>query len=165
METFITRTTMERTRESLINLYVGIAKEKLTFRFDPKKMILDLLPMQADLYRVFLTKSQYPLSQSVLDYGKLEIAEHRFINFLKYASLTQQEIDHVFNTFEKARPTHLRKRGAIPLKWRYSVKELYQFVTASKNAAMTIASQEPVSHRVELTREEVEKLYTDDIAA
>lgn len=165
METIITRKTMERTREGLINLYVGIAKEKLTFRFDPKKMILDLLPMQADLYRVFLTKSQYPLSQSVLDYGRLEIGEHRFINFLKHASLTQQEIDHVLDTFGKVKPTHLRKRGAIPLKWRYSVKELYQFVSASKNAAMIIASSEPARHTVELTSEEVEKLYRDDLAA
>src|SRR5690349_25067772 len=115
MGTLMNRTTRERTREDLINLFVCIAKDKSTFRFDPKKMILDLLPMQANLYRVFLTKSQYPLSQSVQDHGKLEIGEHRFINFLKFTSLTQHEIDHVFDTYDSVKPTHLRKREAIPL--------------------------------------------------
>src|SRR5688572_8004718 len=105
METLTNVTTMERTREELINLFVCIAKNKSTFRFDAKKMILDLLPMQANFYRVFLTKAQYPLSQSVQDYGKLEMGEHRFINFLKFAMLTQRDIDHVFDTYDRVKPT------------------------------------------------------------
>src|SRR5689334_13190162 len=114
METFMSPAATEQMREALINFYVRIVKDKSTFRFDPKKMILDLLPMQANLYSVFLTKPQYPLSQSVQDYGKLEMGEHRFINFLKFASLAQLDIVHVFDTYEKVKPTHLRKRGAIP---------------------------------------------------
>ena len=59
METIIGSELIPRTREGLIKLFVCIASARTTFRFDPKRMILDVLPSKSNLFKVFMPNFDY----------------------------------------------------------------------------------------------------------
>src|SRR5688572_17595368 len=148
----------KKTRDDLIKLYVTVVTQKLRFQYDPKKLILDLLPDKKIFYTVFMPKKEYSLSQSVADHGRLEAREHRFINFLKFFEVTEEEIQTIFEAHHTltgsstvegrqigfAMANKMFDRGyrgkalglmrslsqpkTIPEKYQYTEKELYSFI-------------------------------------
>ena len=162
METIVGRELIPRTREGLIRLFVRIASAKTTFRFDPKRMILDVLPPKANLFKVFMPNFDYSLAQSREDHGNLEIAEHRFINFLKFTQLTQSEIDLVFDAFERTRKTEEHPDASPPSNWEYSVHELWYFLSSAIEPKLELPLEASEGVPI-MTEEELDRLYQKEV--
>lgn len=162
METIIGSELIPRTREGLIKLFVCIASARTTFRFDPKRMILDVLPSKSNLFKVFMPNFDYSLGQSREDHGNLEITEHRFINFLKFTQLTQTEIDQVFDAFERTRMTEEHPDASPPSNWEYSVRELWYFLSCATEPKLELPLDAAEGVPI-MTEEELDRLYQREV--
>jgi hypothetical protein len=148
------------TKVDLVNLYVDIVKNKPSYRFDPKKMILDLLPDKALLYRVFMPRRSYALNQSRQDHGKLHILEHRFINFLMFTDFSFPEIETIFQKVAELTSHESHMQDSIPIEWQYSVDELFSFLNEAspRNGSSVLATSNSV-----LSVKELDDLYGNSL--
>ena len=163
IDEFLNQLVIPRTRDGLVRLYVQIVSDKPEYRFDPKRMIFDVLPGKADLFKVSIVNHAYSLSKSREDYPKFDIKEHRFVNFLKFTHFTQQEIDAVFDAYENSRPSQGHPENSIPSRWEYSMNELYQFLRSAtiEDIVLPLDAADGVPF---ITQKEMDILYDKDVS-
>ncbi|HEV8513174.1 MAG TPA: hypothetical protein VGQ59_07845 [Cyclobacteriaceae bacterium] len=151
-----------KTREGLIKLYVKIVSKKYEYKFDPKRMILDVLPGKADLFKVSMVNHVYSLAKSREDYPQLlDIKEHRFINFLKFTPFTQQEIDAVFDAYESTQALLTRPENSPPPQWAYTINELYRFLRDATSEPLVLPLEE--ADGVPFAPDMLERLYQKEV--
>jgi hypothetical protein len=161
IDEFFNSLVIPRTRDGLVRLYIQIASDKPEYQFDPKRMIFDVLPAKADLFKVSMVNHAYSLAKLREDHPKLNINEHRFVNFLKFTLFTLQEIDAVFDAYENSRPRPERPESTHPSRWDYSMVELYQFLKSAttKDIVLPLSESEGISF---ISPRQMDMLYEKD---
>jgi len=135
-------------QKDLIRLYVDLVSDKPGHRFDPKLMIFSVLPERETLYASYQPNCDYSISQSIEEFGKLEISEHRFVNYLKFNPFHQNEIDKVFEVFNKFE---------IDPKWEYTIDQVWFFYGTEKRKGFSLPFEENDEVPI-LTQEELLKV-------
>lgn len=144
------------TKEDLIGLYVTVVKEKAIYQYDPKKLIFDLFPYKRNLYTVFIPKKGYSLSQAMEDYGRLEMREYRFINFLKFTDFTDDEMTMIFQAHNS-----VILADDTPEQYKYSTKELFNAIEVlSADKFKKISEKRRESSSLQISSKELDELYS-----